>query len=109
MTVYGLLELLPTSRSAVGYWHNDKNYVVHAGQLPLVLFVFETRDYEESFLRAAGAHRLPICTSNLEMTADLGVLGEVWRWPPPNGPDRLPLHRLGEGYKNVPSRSRRFR
>ena len=26
---YGLLDLLPTSRSAVGYWHNDKNYVVH--------------------------------------------------------------------------------
>ena len=80
----------------------------HAGQLPLVLFVFETHDAEESFLRAAGAHRLPICTSNLEMIADLGVLREVWRWPPPNAPDRLPLHRLGEGYKNVPSRSRHF-
>ena len=26
---YGVLDLLPTSRSAVGYWHNDKNYVVH--------------------------------------------------------------------------------
>ncbi|MYC38724.1 MAG: hypothetical protein F4X66_17710 [Chloroflexi bacterium] len=81
----------------------------HAGQLPLVLFVFETRDDEESFLRAAGAHRLPICTSNLEMIADLGVLHEVWRWPPPNASDRLPLHRLGDGYKNVPSRSRHFR
>ena len=80
----------------------------HAGQLPLVLFVFETHDAEDSFLRAAGAHRLPICTSNLEMISDLGVLGEAWRWPPPNAPDRLPLHRLGEGYKNVPSRSRHF-
>ena len=80
----------------------------HAGRLPLVLFVFETHDAEESFLRAAGAHRLPICTSNLEIIDDLGVLREVWRWPPPNAPDRLPLHRLGEGYKNVPSRSRHF-
>ncbi len=80
----------------------------HAGQLPLVLFVFETHDAEDSFLRAAGAHRLPICTSNLELINDLGVLREVWRWPPPNSSDRLPLHRLGEGYKNVPSRSRRF-
>ena len=80
----------------------------HAGQLPLVLFVFETHDAEDSFLRAAGAHRLPICTSNLEMINDLGVLGEVWRWPPPKSSDRLPLHRLGEGYKNVPSRSRHF-
>ena len=30
------------------------------------------------------------------------------RWPPPNSSDRLPLHRLGERYKNVPSRSRHF-
>ena len=80
----------------------------HAGQLPLVLFVFETRAAEDAFLLAAGAHRLPICTSNLELIGDLGALREVWRWPPPNAPDRLPLHRLGEGYKNVPSRSRHF-
>ncbi len=26
---YGILDLLPTSRSAVGYWHDDKSYVVH--------------------------------------------------------------------------------
>ena len=154
-----LLELLPTSRSSIGYRHQGADYVIHpdatfwlshrgdwrpyfleferravtprrvrarlnnypryfasgwaaldhAGQLPLVLFVFETHDAEESFLRAAGAHRLPICTSNLEMIKDYGVLGEAWRWPPPNASDRLPLHRLGEGYKNVPSRSRRFR
>ena len=153
-----LLELLPTSRSSIGYRYQGADYVIHpdatfwlshrgdwrpyfleferravtprrvrarlknypryfasgwadldhAGQLPLVLFVFETHDAEESFLLAAGAHRLPICTSNLEIIDDLGVLREVWRWPPPNAPDRLPLHRLGEGYKNVPSRSRHF-
>ena len=153
-----LLELLPTSRSSIGYGYQGADYVIHpdatfwmsfrgdwrpyfleferravtprrvrarlknypryfasgwadldhAGQLPLVLFVFETHDAEESFLWAAGAHRLPICTSNLEIIDDLGVLREVWRWPPPNAPDRLPQHRLGEGYKNVPSRSRHF-
>ena len=26
---YGFLDLLPTSRSAVGYWHNNTSYVVH--------------------------------------------------------------------------------
>ena len=26
---YGVLDLLSTSRSAVGYWHDDTNYVVH--------------------------------------------------------------------------------
>ena len=153
-----LLELLPTSRSSIGYHYQGADYVIHpdatfwlayqgdwrpyfleferravtprrvparlrnyrryfasgwaglyhAGQLPLVLFVFETHDAEESFLRAAGEHRLPICTSNLEMIHDSGVLGEAWRWPPPNAPDRLLLHRLGDGYMNVPSRSRRF-
>ena len=151
-----LLELLPTSRSSIGYRYQGADYVIHpdatfwlsyqgdwcpyfleferravtpkrvrarlknypryfasgwadldhAGQLPLVLF--ETLDAEDAFLRAAGAHRLPICTSNLEMINDLGVLSEVWRWPPPNAPDRLPLHRLGDGYKVVPSRSRHF-
>ena len=150
-----LLELLPTSRSSIGYRYRDTDYVIHpdatfwlsyhgdwrpyfleferraitpkrvrarlqnypryfasgwadrdhAGQLPLVLFVFETPEAEEAFLRAAGAHRLPICTSNLELTNNVGVLSEVWRWPPPNAPDRLPLHRLGEGYKIAPSRS----
>ena len=154
-----LLELLPTSRSSIGYRYQGADYVIHpdatfwlsyqddwrpyfleferravtprrvrarlknypryfasgwagldhAGQLPLVLFVFETHDAEETFLLAAGAHRLPICTSNLELINDLGVLREVWRWPPPNASDRLPLHRLGEGYKNVHSRSRHFR
>ena len=153
-----LLELLPTSRSSIGYRYQGADYVIHpdatfwlscqgdwrpyfleferravtprrvrarlknypryfasgwagldhAGQLPLVLFVFETHDAEDAFLLAAGAHRLPICTSNLELIDDLGVLREVWRWPPPNAPDRLPLHRLGDGYKNVPSRSRHF-
>ena len=100
---YGVLDLLPTSRSAVGYWHDDTNYVVHPdlsftldlprgyrhcfleferrattprrvrarlenyrryfhsgyarqdhnGELPLVLFVFETEDDEDAFLDAA--------------------------------------------------------
>ena len=100
---YGVLDLLPTSRSAVGYWHDDKNYVVHpdvsfildlpgdtataswntsagpprpggcapdwrttaryfqsgyarrdhGGDLPLVLFVFETPGDEDAFMDAA--------------------------------------------------------
>ena len=139
-----LLELLPTSRSSIGYRYQGADYVIHpdatfwmshqgdwrpyfleferravtprrvrarlknyplyfasgwagldhAGQLPLVLFVFETHDTEDAFLLAAGPHRLPICTFNLELINELGVLREVWRWPPPNAPGRLPLHRL---------------
>ena len=44
---YGLLDLLPTSRSAVGYWHNDKNYVVH----PDVSFILDLPEgYRHCFL-----------------------------------------------------------
>ncbi len=44
---YGLLDLLPTSRSAVGYWHNDKNYVVH----PDVSFTLDLpQGYRHCFL-----------------------------------------------------------
>ena len=96
---YGVLDLLPTSRSAVGYWHDDTKYMVHpdisftldlpegyrhcfmeyerrattprrvraqlenyrryfqsgyalrdhGGELPLVLFVFETPGDEDAF------------------------------------------------------------
>ena len=57
----------------------------HVWKLPLVLFLFETHDAEDAFLLASGAHRLPICTSNLELINDLGVLREVWRRTPPTG------------------------
>ena len=43
----GVLDLLPTSRSAVGYWHNDKNYVVH----PDVSFTLDLPEgYRHCFL-----------------------------------------------------------
>ena len=54
---YGLLDLLPTSRSAVGYWYNDKNYVVH----PDVSFILDLPEgYRHCFLeyeRRATTHK----------------------------------------------------
>ena len=71
-----------------------------------MLFVFETPEAEEAFVSAAGrAHRVPLFTSDLELFKERGVSGDVWRPPPPNAPDRLLLHRLGQGYKIAPSRS----
>ena len=44
---YGVLDLLPTSRSAVGYWHDDKNYVGH----PDVSFILDLPEgYRHCFL-----------------------------------------------------------
>ena len=142
---YGLLDLLPTSRSAVGYWHNDKNYVVHpdvsftldlpegyrhcfleyerrattprrvrdrlenyrryfrsgyarrdhGGELPLVLFVFETPDDEDAFLDAASyVDHAPFANSNLETITQRGILADTWLPPAPEPWERLPLQRL---------------
>ena len=143
--VNGLLDLLPTCRSAVGYWHDDKNYVVHpdvsfildlpggyrhcfleyerrattprrvrarlenyrryfrsgyarrdhGGELPLVLFVFETPDDEDAFMDAASyVDHAPFASSNLETIAQRGILADTWLPPAPEPWERLPLRRL---------------
>ncbi len=68
----------------------------HGGTSPLVLFVFETPEIEEDFVDSAGYHGLPICTSNLELFEERGVLGEVWRPPHPDTYQRLTIHCLDE-------------
>ena len=153
---YGILDLLPTSRSAIGYYYFGANYVVHpdasftldlregyryclleferraitpkrvrarlenyrryfasrwperdhGGQLPLVLFVFQTPYAEDAFLRvAARSNSAPLSSSNLQTLTERGVLGDAWRLPPPNPADRLPLHRLDKVQFCPPGRS----
>lgn len=42
-----LLDLLPTSRSAVGYWHNDTSYVVR----PDISFILDlAQGYRHCFM-----------------------------------------------------------
>ena len=142
---YGVLDLLPTSRSAVGYWYDEKSYVVHpdisftldlpegyrhcfmeyerrattprrvrarlenyrryfqsgyarrdhGGQLPLVLFVFETPNDEDAFMDAASyVDHAPFASSNLETIAQHGILADTWLPPAPEPWERLPLARL---------------
>ena len=43
---------------------------------------------------AAGYHNLPVCTSNLELFGERGVLGEAWRPPHPDTYERLTIHGL---------------
>ena len=156
---YGVLDLLPTSRSAVGYWHNDKNYVVHpdvsftldlpegyrhcfleferrattprrvrarlenyrryfrsgyarqdhGGELPLVLFVFETPDDEDAFLdAAAGVDHAPFASSNLETIARRGILADTWLLPEPDTGESLTLRQLDKVQLFQTSGSRGF-
>ena len=142
---YDLLDLMPTSRSPIGYWHFGNNYVVHPdvsflleyrgecrpyfleferrattprriparlesyrryyqsgwanrdhdGKLPLVLFVFESPDDEDAFLRvAAEVERAPFSSSNVTTLTEHGILGNSWRLPPPHPPDRALLRAL---------------
>ena len=144
---YGVLDLLPTSRSAVGYWHDHTNYVVHpdvsfvldlpggyrhcfleyerrattprrvsarlenyrryfrsgyarqdhGGELPLVLFVFETEDDEDAFIGAAAyVDHAPFASSSLETIAQHGILADVWLPPAPEPWERLTLQRIAQ-------------
>ena len=153
---YGILDLLPTSRSSIGYYYFGANYVVHpdasftldlrdgyryclleferraitpkrvrarlenyrryfasrwperdhGGQLPLVLFVFQTPYAEDAFLRvAARSNSAPLSSSNLQTLTERGVLGDAWRLPSPDPADRLPLHRLDKVQFCPPGRS----
>ena len=149
---HDLFDLLPTSRSSIGYRYDWTTYVIHpdasftleykgrwrpylleferrattprrifdrlesyrryfqsgwaerdhGGFLSWVLFVFETPGNEEAFLAsAARARSVPFLTSNVEVLAERGILGNSWRESPPasssdglNLTDRIQLRSL---------------
>ena len=142
---YEVLDLLPTSRSTIGYWHSWTNYVLHpdasftldykgrwvsclleferrattpkriparlesyrryfvsgwaerdhGGKLPMVLFVFETRHDENTFLRVVPKlESAPIFTTNVQTLDERGVLGQSWQMPPRHTSTRLTLKSL---------------
>ena len=73
-----------------GYARRD-----HGGELPLVLFVFETPDDEDAFMDAASyVDHAPFASSNLETIAQHGILADTWLPPAPEPWERLPLQRL---------------
>ena len=142
---YEVFDLLPTSRSTIGYWYSWTNYVLHpdasftldykgrwtpclleferrdttpkriparlesyrryfqsgwperdhGGKLPLVLFVFETRHDENTFLRVASTlESAPIFATNVQTIDEIGVLGQTWRMLSPHLSTRLTLKLL---------------
>ena len=80
------------------YFHSGWAARDHDGELPRVLFVFESPAHEAAFLRAAArVERAPFCSSNLAVLAEWGVLGNSWRRPPPQPSDRGPMWALASG------------
>ncbi|MCY3570829.1 MAG: hypothetical protein OXH19_05760 [Chloroflexi bacterium] len=75
------------------YFGSDYVRPDHGGQLPLVLFVFETERAEATFFDTAEqVSHVPFVSSNQPTLTKEGVLGPSWRLPPPHPADRVPLH-----------------
>ena len=82
----------------------------HGGQLPLVLFVFESEPAEQGFLRAAGdIPGVPLASTTTESLGWHGALGPIWREPAPSAPERRSLHYLAWGDTLSERRAEHFR
>ena len=83
--------LRPYGRSfQSGYARRD-----HGGARPLVLFVFESAEAEQTFVEvAATLDHAPFVSTHNEVLTQQGVLGESWRLPPPQPPGRRSLNDL---------------
>ena len=149
---YELLNLLPTHRSQITYWHSGSRCVLHpdasfqlgdqgdwdwclleyerravtpkrvterlhgyrryfmsdyvkrdhGGSEPVVLFLFETAEAEETFLAARLRHA-PYVSSNLPTLAEGGgCWARPGACPPPHPTDRAHLHAVGTVSGHVP-------
>ena len=79
------------------YFGSDYVRTDHSGQLPLVLFVFETERAESTFLDAAErVSPAPFLSSNLDAICEQGVLGRSWRAWGARVPDRHRLEQYGQ-------------
>lgn len=78
------------------YFRSGYAKLDHGGAWPLVLFVFESADAEQTFVEvAARLDHAPFASTHTDLIAKQGVLGESWRPPPPHPPGRRSLHDLG--------------
>ena len=74
---------------------------------PLLLFVFESADAEETFAEVAALSQLdqldqaPFFSADADVLTEQGVLGESWRRPAPQPPGRRFLHDLGSAIRPV--------
>ncbi|MXV79889.1 MAG: hypothetical protein F4007_04430 [Chloroflexi bacterium] len=96
------------------YFGSDYVRPDHAGQLPLVLFVFETERAESTFLDTAEqVSPAPFLSSHLDAIREQGVLGRSWRAWGARAPDRHRLEQYGQLLGQAPTapttRAQQFR
>jgi len=96
------------------YFRRDCVRPDHAGQLPLVLFLFETERAESTFLETAEqVSPAPFLSSHLDAIEGQGVLGRSWRAWGARVPDRRRLEQYGELLGQLPTapttRAQQFR
>ncbi|MCY3922736.1 MAG: replication-relaxation family protein [Chloroflexi bacterium] len=96
------------------YFGSDYVRPDHGGQLPLVLFVFETERAESTFLDTAEQlSPAPFLSSNLDAIEAHGVLGRSWRAWGARVPDRHRLEQYGQLLGQAPTapttRAQQFR
>ena len=79
------------------YFESDYVRPDHDGQLPLVLFVFESGQAETTFLDSAEqVSPAPFLSSNLDALLEHDVLGRSWRASGAVSPDRHRLQQYGQ-------------
>ena len=96
------------------YFGSDYVRPDHGGQLPLVLFLFETERAESTFLDTAEqVSPAPFLSSNLDALEAHGVLGRSWRAWGARAPDRHRLEQYGQLLGQAPTapttRAQQFR
>ena len=78
------------------YFESDYIRPDHSGQLPLVLFVFETEQAETTFLDTAErVSPAPFLSTHLGALSEHGILGRSWRAWGATSPDRHRLQQFG--------------
>ena len=84
------------------YFRSGYAKLDHGGAWPLVLFVFESDEAEQTFVEvAARLDHAPFVSTHTDVLTRQGVLGESWRLPPPHPPRRRSLHDLGGAIRPV--------
>ena len=87
------------------YFQSGYARLDHGGAWPLVLFVFESAEAEETFVEVAATldqlDHAPFVSSHADVLTRQGVLGESWRLPPPQPPGRRSLHDLDSAIRLV--------
>ncbi len=78
------------------YFQSDYIRPDHSGQLPLVLFVFESEQAETTFLDTAEqVSPAPFLSTHLGALSEHGILGRSWRAWGATSPERHRLHQFG--------------